>query len=254
MASAARSSTAPHEDPVAGVPGPENPCREASKVGRWRGTPQLFAHVARVVGRAVSDDSTCSPTPAIDLEVHNDHELFNGADDFLTNVTPEGLRHFRSICIRSKGSGRVAAVTFRRTRPWWKPGEGADHEILIELSGDSAWRTEAQNTIDAALARGGSRISALGATNIGGICAGLASIVTWISVAYLLKIEDSIVAIGGGVSAFVGWACGLWGTSWAIPSLEIAPADQTNMRRILRFVGPIVVAIALAGLSKKLFG
>lgn len=249
-----RSSTTPDVTPIGYAAEPAPAFREVSERERWRGTPELFAHLARVVRRTVADGQTGSPTLTIDVEVKDDHELFTDANDFLANVTPEGLRHFRSICIRSEGSARVAAITLRWRRPWWRPATSPDGEVLVEVTGELTWRDETRKTIETALARGDGRVGSKWATAIGGWGAAAALGVTAVSIGYLLKINEDVTLYAAGLLSVAGLIGGaLWGT-WAIPSLEIAPVGQTNIRRILKFVGPIVVAIALAGLTKKLFG
>lgn len=236
------------------MPEPEPDFREVSDVGRWRGSPELLAHLARTVRRVVGDGAADSPTLRIDMVVGNDHELFDEPGDFPTSATPEGLRHFKSICIRSEGDGRAAAVTLRWRRPWWMPANTTDGEVIMELNGDSSWIAQARETIGRTLARGNGRIGSSGATAIGGIALAAVLTATWITIGYLLGIDASVTAYVVVLLGVIGFFGGMVGGTWAIPSLEVAAAGETNIRRIVKFVGPIVVAIALAGLTKKLFG
>jgi hypothetical protein len=188
------------------------------------------------------------------LCVGGDHEVFNSADEFLADVTPEGLQQFESISIRTVSLERVAEVTLRWKRPWWKPGMSPDGEVLVELTGEAQWRAEARRTINAALRRGNGRIGSGTAVVLVGGGAAIALASTAVSLGYLLKVDSDVtlyVAILAWLSGLVG---GAFGGTWAIPALEIAPEGHTKIRRIVRFVGPIVLAIAIAGVTKKLFG
>jgi hypothetical protein len=236
------------------MPEPEPDFREVSDVGRWRGSPELLAHLARTVRRVVGDGSANSLTLTIDMKVGKDHEMFDEPADFPANATPEGLRHFKSICIRSEGDGRAAAITLQWRRPWWKPAMSPDGEVVMELSGDSSWIAQARETIGRALARGNGRIGSGGATAIGGFGLPAVLVATWVTIGYLLSIDADVVFYVEVLLGVLGFFGGAVGGTWAIPSLEVAAVGETNIRRIVKFVGPIVVAIALAGLTKKLFG
>lgn len=227
---------------------------EANHAGivRWGGTPQLLAHLASVVARVVAEGSANPPTLEIEVEVQDDRELFHSPADFLAGVTPEALRHFRSISIRSWTRGQGAAVTLRWTRPWWMPGTTSDSVLVVELAGDPAWRDAARVTVNAALARGHVRFTSGAATIIGMLLGGSLLLLMVISVGVLLDFTDFFIL--GGLAFVLGSIVGAVVGTWVWPSLEVAHIGHTNAWRAARVVGPIALAIALAGLSKQLFG
>jgi hypothetical protein len=80
----------------------------------WRGSPELIAHVARVSGRAVTDEAGDQPQISIIVEVGEDEELFNAPESFAEAVTKEALHRFTRIIIEAEGHEQIVVVTFNR--------------------------------------------------------------------------------------------------------------------------------------------
>ena len=240
---------------VPDVARPQTRVSTESDIERWRGTPELFAHLARVVQRVASDDEAAPATLEIDLEVEKDHELFSDADAFVTAVTPEGLRSFETISVTARGPSHWASVTFRWRREWWKPGTTPDGEVIVELDGEADWRTQASTTIETALARGHGRMGSGNAAGVTGFGIGTALVIVCFSLAALFDAEvGTALIVGAGACWLGGMVAGAFLGTWLIPSLEIAPRGQFRITRVGKWVGSLVLAIALAGLSKALFG
>lgn len=219
----------------------------------WRGTPQLFAHVVRVLCSSISDEQFQLISLSIDIKVRDDHEYFTSADDFIQNVTIEALRSFASIEIVSSSKLGTARLSLRWIHPWWSWTMKDNCIVELEVTGsDSAWAENVQYTILAALNRGTLRIKESVLGYLAGACAGLVVLSTVIVLHYLFPSPSA------GWSIFIAGAIlfltGIYFTAWMIPAIEIAPKGGTRLWRTIKAVGPVLIAIAVAGLTKKLFG
>lgn len=96
--------------------GPEGPVWLV--FGSWRGSPKLLAHTARRV-EEYADGST-SLKISVDLE--DDSEVFESADEFLAHVTSEALRQFSAIQI-SAGDASDRRVVVHLQRRQYRPDQ-----------------------------------------------------------------------------------------------------------------------------------
>jgi hypothetical protein len=219
----------------------------------WRGTPQLFAHVVRVLCSSISDNQSQLISLSIDIEVRDDHEYFSSANDFLQNVTIEALRSFRSIEVVSSSKLGTACLSLRWVHPWWSWTIKDNCIVELEVTGsDSAWTENVQHTILVALNRGTLRVKEGILGFLAGICAGLVVFPTIIVILYLFPSESArwLIIIVGIILLLTG----IYFTAWVIPAIQIAPKGGTRLWRTAKAVGPVLIAIAVAGLTKKLFG
>jgi hypothetical protein len=219
----------------------------------WRGTPQLFAHVVRVLCSSISDNQSQLISLSIDIEVRDDHEHFTSADDFLQNVTIEALRSFRSIEVVSSSKLGTACLSLRWVHPWWSWTKEDNCIVELEVTGsDSAWAENVQHTILVALNRGTLRVKENVLAYLAGTCLGLVTVSTIIVTLYLFPSESvRWLIIIAGIILFLA---AVYFTAWVIPSIEIASKGGTRLWRTAKAVGPVLIAIAIAGLTKKLFG
>lgn len=146
----------------------------------------------------------------------------------------------------------------RWRRPWWDPrGDEKDAEVSLSVIGDDQSAVdEAFTAIEAAVNRGHGRSEARQLVIMVAATFGVATAVTAgvISALYLLEISEDVVAVTWGVVGVCSLISGLvWG-AWAYPSLEVAPAGQTNLARATKFIGPVILSLVLTGVGKAVFG
>jgi hypothetical protein len=225
----------------------------------WHGTPALFAHIVRVLHSVASGDDADSGTLTIDVQVRGDHEIFTSVDDFLRDITREALRDFSSITVESGTKLRAAALVLNRPNPWWDVDADSKHPesgVVVIAASDQSWEEGVHQTIATALRRGARRL-AFRRHNavVPSILFGLFLGCTLLILQYLFPTDSPwlffLFLIPGVV---VGGLAGLLLGSWVFPAIEIAPKGSSNFRRLFKVVGPILLAIALAGVTKKLFG
>lgn len=227
----------------------------------WRGPPELLAHVVRVARRALGAADAPEAGKAsckIDFEVADDHEIFFSPSDFTAGITRQALRHFKSIRIDVQGQGIEGQFRMHWRRPWWDPwGQEKDAEVSLRVIGDDQSAVdEAFTVIKAAVSRGHGRsedrqVAIMIAATVAVATAVTAGVV---SALYLLEVPEDVVAVTGGVVGLFGLISGLvWG-AWAYPSLEVAPAGQSNLVRATKFIGPVILSLVLTGVGKAVFG
>lgn len=220
----------------------------------WRGTPELLAQTMRSALRAVSaDDETCK----IDIEVDKDHELFASPDEFVAKVTREALRRFREMSVCASGKKGEFELLFTRD-PWWIGLDGSpEAEVKLVVRGRYLTEvTAAFKAISASLRRGRSLPVAHRKWVVLPISysVGLSILTAGASALFLLGVSRGTINWIIGVLLAVGLIVGgLWG-SWLYPPLEIARHGQTNLSRVVKFGGPLVVGFVLSGLVKLAFG
>jgi hypothetical protein len=246
---------------MASVPAVKAAISKRAEWNFWRGSPELLAQVARTALRVTSRDGDPAPQCMIDVEVADDHEIFTSPSDFVKDVTRQALRAFKSIRVDAKGVASHAAVTWRRRRPWWKPGHGKDATVVLEVYGsDEAWAEQALAAIRASIRRGGTAkgdpqavVQAVIAITVSFLVVGVITAAV-ASGLYLLKVHSAVIeftAVGVGVVGLLADAVVL-GT-WVFRSLEVAPAGQSHLSRAVKFLGPIVITLIVTGLGKLLF-
>lgn len=223
----------------------------------WRGSPELLAHVARLAAEVVSEDDAAQTKLLIDLQMGDDHEKFASPTQFLSEVTPEGLRHFSSIEITAEGDQLKAGVRLAWTRPWWKPGTSKDADVRLRVTGDDEERrNRAAEILRAAIKRGKTKgevtqaVIGLALTYL--FTAGL--IAAFASFLFLLKVSADVIGLVSLIAGIVGVIAGTVFGTWAYPSLEVAKVGHGNFGRLIRFGGPLIVAFVLTGLAKLVYG
>ena len=223
----------------------------------WRSSPEMLAHVARTALRATTREGEAPPACTIDIEVAGDHEIFASPSDFTANATREGLRGFNSIRIEATGAGLSAALNWRWRRAWWAPGAGKDAEVVLEVVGsDKAVVEDAFDAIRASIKRSAGKSEGpqliIGLTVMYGMTALLVAATA--SGLYLLKVPTDRIFLVTSVLGLLGIFGGAVLGTWVYPSLEVAPAGQTHLRRSVKFVGPIVITLIVGGVAKLLYG
>jgi len=226
---------------------------------RWRGSPELLAHVARAALRATGQEEERTPG-LIDIEVSGDHEIFASPSDFTAQASREALAGFKSIHMEATGEAVTVVVDWSWRRPWWSPGRInqniPDAEVVLEVTGaEKTAVEEAFSLVRAALWRAGGQGEQRQAIFFtGGIIAVALMILAVASGLYLLKVPDQVIKIAAGPMFVAGLVAGALLGTWVYPSLEVAPAAETHLRRTIRFVVPIVLTLILGGVAKALYG
>ncbi len=227
----------------------------------WRGTPQMFAHVIAAGLWWVKRHALGSPQCLIDVEVDGDHEYFLSPDAFNGAVTIQALRHFKSMSAQVTVDELEVRFALEWRRPWWSPGSpgdwSQDADVTLNVQGEAREAVDAvRQRMCLAIARGGaSRSTAKHGLVQLGIALVTAAIVTAtvVSALYLLKASIDLVLVGAPLF-FVSFCVGAVLGAWIFPSIEVAPHRQSNLWRLLKSVGPVAVALILAGVTKKLYG
>ncbi|HEX4187223.1 MAG TPA: hypothetical protein VHY83_04925 [Solirubrobacteraceae bacterium] len=222
----------------------------------WRGSPELLAHVARAAIRTVEEGST-SATCTIAVTVGYDQEVFASPSDFTSQVTPEALRKFTATSIFVAGDARAAMFIAS-----WEtlPDGDKQAEVWLRVAATSqAALADTFNTVQAAIQRGTSGRTRRQQRLIGSALTALITaplVAAVVSAVYLLNGSLKAGAASGAAGAAIGLAFLLaqLSTKWIYPALEIAPPGRNNVTRLIRFVGPPVVAFVLAGLGKLAYG
>lgn len=223
----------------------------------WHGTPELFAHVIRVLHvQAADPGDTVPPTLLVDVVVGDDHERFGSAEDFLARLSPEALRSFAAIEVTATGARGTVSLHLSWVRSWWRPGMGPDSQIVRKLTGPAQWCAAAGAVVDAAVRRGDPTPLLKTGRNVaaGGVLMLILGFVASLSLVLLFdmsEIVSVVVLVGIPSVAFVG---GLLVGTWMFPELEIAKPGRRRYSRFLRAVVPVLVALAVGGISKRLFG
>lgn len=106
-------------------------------VGSWRGSPKLLAHLARTM-----DATTDGGGVIIDVHVGRDRETFTSADDFLDQVTAQGLSSFDRVGVHT-GSGEARLWLQRRQGGGEAEPDGRDAVLpraggVLVVTGDRA--------------------------------------------------------------------------------------------------------------------
>jgi hypothetical protein len=192
----------------------------------------------------------------IDVCVAGDHETFDSPTAFTELVTVDALRHFSSISAVVTAGDDRCEILLRWNRPWWSPGSSKDADVIVEVTGPDGQIEARHELIQQAMLRGGTQREAIQAITglfLATAAAGVAATFV-ISGGFLLGVDATTTTLIAFAIGLVGWVLGIfWGT-WAYPSIEVAPIGQTNLRRIIRVVGPVLLTVILAGATKKLFG
>ncbi|MEJ7570429.1 MAG: hypothetical protein WKF41_19470 [Gaiellaceae bacterium] len=221
----------------------------------WHGTPELFAHIVRTAERATSvvDSAT---TTVIDVCIADDHETFDSPASFTELVTIDALRHFTSMSAVVTAGASRSEIVLRWTRPWWAIGVGKDADVVLEVRGTDGEVEARHMLIRRAILRGGTQreaIQVVMAFLLAG-AGGTAAAALVLSGGYLLGVGGSETLLAALSVGGIGWILGVYWGTWAYPSIEVAPIGQTNLRRLVRVVGPVLLTVILAGITKKLFG
>jgi hypothetical protein len=221
----------------------------------WRGSPDLFAQLVRVVMRSAEAGASTPVSCTIDVEVIGDHEVFSSPPEFARDVTPDALRRFTRIDVKVNSDVLDAHFRLHWLRPWWSwKGEGDDAEVFLQVEAPSeAAADSAFQTIAASIRRGQTRSD--NSQIVIGTAIGLVLIgaTVW-SALYLLKISSEVISIVLGIVSLVGLFGGFLAAAWIYPSLEIAPPGRTNLALLVKFAGPLIAAFILTGAGKALYG
>lgn len=213
--------------------------------------------MARVALRAtVPEDDSQKQFFRMDVEVVGDHEVFSSPSDFTADVTREALQNFKSIAIEAAGDACHAKVTLRWRRSWWVPGFDNDAEVLLEVSGpDDEVVEKAFTRIRSAIRRGGTEGETPQSLITLATCFGSAAALTLGTAfgLYLLKMPGDVITFGSIGAAGLGFIGGAFFGTWMYPSLEVAPAGQTHLRRLLKFGVPIILTLVISGITKALY-
>jgi hypothetical protein len=225
----------------------------------WHGTPELFAHVIRAIQAVTSPPSQAlTGTVLVDVQVGEDHELFFSAEEFLTRVTPEALRRFNFIEVSSTGPDGSVRLGLAWVGTWWRTSSKPGANVVLELSGAQDWLAEARPTVTAALSRGKPTVLLRSGPHkvVGSSIGVVIGLIAAISISLLLgfSLRDLAVYKLFYVLVGVSGSLGASASSWVFPELEIAAAGGRRFWRFLKVVGPVLVALAVAGVSKRLFG
>lgn len=265
----------------------------------WRGSPELLSHVAAVGVQAAHAPGRPQPHCRIDLAVGEDDETFISPADFRASVTPEALRHFRSIRIMIWDTGLTAVIEMR----WLEVVEGRAidgknwrprprHELhwavwpvhLAEVSlnvygSDEPRMALVRDRMRRAIARGTPRKERrLEQTFWFNWMSMVVAFITGYSLGYLFgfqlkfkgpppeedegMVENFLRLDFASMSFVVGvlvygflwqFVLGPWLFRIIFPSLEVAQYRKNRAWSILSLGGPIIVTIAVAGLTKFLF-
>jgi hypothetical protein len=224
----------------------------------WRGSPGLLAQVANAAIRGVRDGDTM-PSCRIDVEVDQDHEVFESPSEFTAGVTREALRNFRSIRIDVRGDLLKVCVILAWRRPWWAfPGRSneKDAQVVLEVAGaDEAAVKGAFASIRHSIKRGGREGKANASVRqvlywatLLGVTAATASAL------YLLKLSDASMGAYLATTFVVGLGAAIIVGFWVFPMIEVAPPGHTRLWRLVKFLGPAVVTVIVAGIAKLLYG
>lgn len=147
-------------------------------------------------------------------------------------------------------------IVLRWTRPWWAIGVGKDADVVLEVRGTDGEVEARHMLIRRAILRGGTQREAtqgVMAFLLAG-AGGAAAAALGLSGGYLLGVGGSETLLAAIIVGAIGWILGVYWGTWAYPSIEVAPIGQTNLRRLVRVVGPVLLTVILAGITKKLFG
>lgn len=212
---------------------------------RWRGSPALFVHVARVIKNSVDlalEDSNYQIT----FYVSGDVEAFETLEEFKESVTPEALRRFTLVIVRAEDPTLCINLEFRQASP--AVGLKVDSKKHPDVADD------ARKEISVAIKRGASGwfqtvIFVLGAAAVG--------LVAYASINYLTKVPQvqSIFrnSVLRGAFSYVPGVLFTVLLLFARRRAEIAEIGQTRLWRMIRFIGPVVTGVAIAAITKLLF-
>jgi hypothetical protein len=214
----------------------------------------------RVLHNVTSGEQPDAATLSVDMQVGRDHEYFASADEFLKAVSLEALRNFDSINITACSTLGKVRLNMRWLRSRWATGQGKDATVeLVVTDGDAFWAQNAHEKIKAAICRGyNSKLSIssrqlltfLGTLIVAyGVCGVLLFLFPVIA-----ELEDVIFVVLFFTLFFAIFVGSLILSAWMVPSLEIVPEGGSNTWRAMKKIGPVVVTILLAGLTKQLFG
>ncbi len=213
----------------------------------------LLTHVLRSMESAIEDETGATVAESvIDIEIDGDHERFSTASNFHAHVTQDALRHFSRIAVRAQNEGACCDLTLtwlpRSWRTYGKPRTAAHVNLSVKATPDAA----TERIFDVLLppvrrgTAGGDRgreMDARGLLNLT-FFAGI------ISAGYLLNVRNNFVP---RIALPISLVIGIIATRWLFPALEVVPSEDMRRRRVLRFVGPIVVSVIPAGVTKKLY-
>jgi hypothetical protein len=229
----------------------------ATVANAWHGTPELFAHIVRILASVTSEENSARDTLLIDVQVHEDHERFTSADEFLQNVTLEALRSFTRIDVKASSQLGQVHLVLRWRRPWWALGKGKDSVVELGVTGsDPNWIDSSRRTVLAATSRGWNKYRNNSIREfITAFCVGIVVGVTFLVVIYLFfeSFGGTVLLVAFAASYIISAVVTMFYAAWLVPSLEIAPKGSSNLRRIIKTIGPVIAAIIIAGITKKLF-
>ena len=174
---------------------------------------------------------------------------------------PASAAPFQSITIALSGEDIRATFRMRWRRSWWRFGRGPESEVTLLVEGTDAADVELlRQALHPAVCRGtGIGITvAQGAIGLllmmlNAVAFALITILTIVSVAYVLKFDPvrSTNLVVAGLAC--GFILGAWAASWAFPSLEVADHRQSHVWRLVKAATPVVLPILLAGLTKLVY-
>jgi hypothetical protein len=217
----------------------------------WRGSPLLLAHVARTMQSAIEAETRTAADSVIDIEIDGDHERFASASDFQVRVTQDALRHFSRIVVGASNQHASCELVLAWSTPSWRRYRGtAAHVELVVDGPDDAAASRMFKVVQPAVRRGRTKSDQRHELAFRGLF-GVTFAVGILSAFYLLGVHDrGVQQFSFPLSILIAGAC----TGWLFPALEVVPSGDTKRLRVLRVVGPIVVSVILAGVTKKLFG
>jgi hypothetical protein len=217
----------------------------------WRGSPLLLAHVLRTMESAIEDETGADAKSVIDIEIAGDHERFSSASDFHAQVTEEALRRFSYILVRAWNEHGSCELTFTWLALTWRSYPRRAGKVDLAVTGLTGAAAERMFAVVQPAARRGDRTERdrqrelasrvlLAFTFLAGI----------FSAGYLLDLSDDTVrSVASPISGSIALIC----TAWLFPAIEVVPARETRRLRVLRIVGPIIVSVILAGVTKALW-
>ena len=131
-----------------------------------------------------------------------------------------------------------------------------DADVILEVAGRSEEIETRHAQIGRAVLRGGTEREAiqLALGLLLAFAAGVAAASFVVSGGFLVGLDTTATAVTAITVGFLGFFLGVYWGTWAYPSIEVAPIGQTNFRRIIRILGPVLLTVLLAGVTKKLFG
>lgn len=233
---------------------------------RWRGSPDLVAHIARTAIRAArTAGPDGEPRCEVRVEVKGDEEIHEEPWEFRDRVTPEGLSRFRAIRVAVDTDAISVLIVIAR-KPvtglrQLQDSDGVDREgvtLLIEARDDAANVENVRATVAAAIDRG-RPVTGRVVDNL--IYLPLAFALLLGTVLALRSLYSTQHSEAGGLGLYFivifpvfFFAASFWITRWLRPPVEVASLWRSRLARVALFAVPPLLAIMVAGASKAIWG